>query len=348
MPDVLSQHEVDALLNSVTAEEAFVMAAAPVAAPARPAVSAETASRAARTPVEFNTYDFKRPERVSQDQIRSIEMMHEVLARKLSSSLSGYLRTIVDVKLASTDQFTYQEFLMSIPNPTCFNVLLCDPLDGQMVLEINPSIVFPILDKILGGNAADNYIPDRDMTTIEWRLVGHIVNETLKFLKESWRPIMEIDFRVAATDTNPMLMQIVPPNEVVILLCFEIKMANNTGMLNLCIPFPVIEPKIHEFSTIQTWFQTRRTTDAVYEAQKLNDSIKDAEVELVTFIGKTAITMRQFLSLKPGDLLLTKKDVTDPLLVKLAGKPKFWATAGQHRKFKAIQVVGAAAEDDDL
>jgi flagellar motor switch protein FliM len=217
-----------------------------------------------------------------------------------------------------------------------------------MALEINPSIAFPVIDKILGGNANDNYIPERDMTSIEWRLTGHVVNETLKFLKESWRPIMEIDFRVSATDTNPMLMQIVPPNEVVILLCFEIKMGANTGMLNICVPFPVIEPKIHEFSTIQTWFQNRRSSDTAYEASKLQEGIKDAQMEIIAYVAKTSMTLEQLLHLKPGDLLLTRKDVTDPLLIKLSGKPKYWAYAGQNRKFKAIRIEKEAHEDDAL
>ena len=345
MPDVLSQSEVDSLLSAVGSGEESV-----AAAPAAPLPGGKGRARMApgpAAPVEFEIYDFKRPERVSTDQIRSIEMMHDNLARKLGASLSAYLRTIVDVKLAPAEQLTYQEFLMSIPNPTCFNLLTCDPLDGQIVLEINPSIVFPIVDKLLGGSG-HAYIPDREMTDIEWRLIGHVTSETLKFLKESWQPIMEIDFRLSGRDTNPMIQQIVPPNEVVVLLCFEIKMGEATGMLNLCIPFPVIEPKISEFSTIQTWFQTRRTADMKYENQKLNDGIKDAPIESVAYLARTSMTMRQLLRLKPGDILLTDKDVTDPLLLKIAGKPKYWVEGGQHRKFKAVQIKKKAEIDDEL
>ncbi len=339
MPDVLSQSEVDALLNAVDAGAVDISA---------PEVVAPTSMDEPELPEDVQIYDFKRPERVSTDQIRSIEMMHEVLARKLGASLSAYLRTIVEVKLASVEQLTYQEFLMSLPNPTCFNLLRCDPLDGSMVLEINPSIVFPILDKLLGGGHGDPLIPDREMSDIEWRLISHVTTDTLTFLHDCWKPIMDIDFMVSGRESNPMLMQIVPPNEVVILVCFEVKMGDASGMLNLCIPFPVIEPKIGDFSTIQTWFQSRRTSDADLEKSKLNEGIKTAGLEAVVYIGKTHISMKDLLNLRPGDLIMTQKDVTEPLLMTIADRPKFWVYPGQNRHYKAARVDHEAAIDDTL
>ncbi len=338
MPDVLSQSEVDALLNAVDS-------GVDIGTPEQHAASAPTE---AELPEDVQIYDFKRPERVSTDQIRSIEMMHEVLARKLGASLSAYLRTIVEVKMASVEQLTYQEFLMSLPNPTCFNLLKCDPLDGSMVLELNPSIVFPILDKLLGGGHGEPHIPDREMSDIEWRLISHVTTETLSFLRDCWKPIMDIDFMVGGRESNPMLMQIVPPNEVVILVCFEIRMGESSGMLNLCIPFPVIEPKIGDFSTIQTWFQTRRTSDAALENSKLNEGVKSAPLSAKVYIGKTHIKMRDLLRLRPGDLIMTKKDVHDPLMMTIADRPKFWVYPGQHRHYKAIRVDRETAIDDEL
>lgn len=339
MPDQLSQSEIDALLNAADSggpDLGGVDDAAP------------TPSAEPELPEDVQIYDFKRPERVSTDQIRSIEMMHEVLARNLGASLSAYLRTIVEVKMASVEQLTYQEFLMSLPNPTCFNLLRCEPLDGSMVLEINPSIVFPILDKLLGGGHGDPIIPDREMSDIEWRLISHVTTETLTFLRECWKPIMDIDFRVSGRESNPMLMQIVPPNEVVILVCFEITMGDSSGMLNLCIPFPVIEPKIGDFSTIQTWFQSRRTSDAALENQKLNDGVKSAPLESIVYIAKTHIKMRDLLRLRPGDLILTQKDVHEPLMMTIADRPKFWVYPGQHRHYKAVRVDHETVIDDEL
>jgi flagellar motor switch protein FliM len=329
MPDVLSQNEVDALLAAVDEGDLDI---------AQPSVSSEPEAEDG----EVAIYDFKRPERVSQDQIRSMEMMHEVLARKLGASLSSYLRTIVEVKLASVEQLTYQEFIMSLPNPTCFNLLTCEPLDGSMVLEVNPSIVFPIIDKLLGGGNTDIHIPEREMSDIEWRLIGHVTTETLTFLRESWRPIMDIQFKVIQREANPQLMQIVPPNEVVILICFEVKMGESSGMLNLCVPFPVVEPIMGKFSTIQTWFTSRRTEPEEEITRKLNEGVHKAPLELIVYLGESRMSLRQFLALQKGDVILTKHDVRKPLLVTIAGQPKLKAFSGQFKSKKAVRVSGTA------
>ncbi|MFH0911438.1 MAG: flagellar motor switch protein FliM [Planctomycetota bacterium] len=332
MPDILSQNEVDALLAAVD-EGNF---------------DAQSLSEDLPHVQEVALYDFKRPERVSTDQIRSMEMLHEVLARKLGATLSGFLRTIVEIKMASVEQLTYQEFIMSLPNPTCFNLMTCEPLDGQMVLEINPSIVFPIIDKLLGGGSTEVHIPEREMTTIELRLIQSVTDMVLQFLQEIWSPILGIDFKIQASESNPQLMQIVPPNEVVILVCFEIRMGECGGMLNLCIPFPVIEPIMGKFSTINTWFSYRKAGAEEESFAKMREGVSNAVLETVAYIAETAITVKKFLTLKPGDVLTTKKDCHAPLLLKINGKPKFVGFAGQYKGKRALRIARPAEIDEEI
>lgn len=344
MADALSQNEMNALLNNGEGGDAATADASP--APTFP--DSATAAQAAKPPVEVVVYDFKRPERVSTDQIRSMEMLHEVLARKLGASLSSYLRTIVDVKMASVEQFTYQEFIMSLPNPTCFNLVSCEPLDGQMVLEINPTIVYPILDKLLGGGTNEIHIPEREMSEIEWRLISHMIDDTLTFLREAWQPILSIDFKVTAHEVNPQLMQIVPPNEVVILVGFEVKMNESSGMLNICIPFPVVEPVMSNFSTIQTWFGTRRSNDAELDMKKLNEGVNKVALEVVGYTASTNVSMHQILNLKPGDIITTKKRINDDLLLTIDGKPKYMGNAGTFSKYRAFRIKRHATYSDTI
>ncbi len=351
MPDVLSQDEVDALLASVDDSgsdfgDDLMSFSTGESNSGGGGNSGNPDAGFNENAPEIAIYDFKRPERVSTDQIRSMEMLHEVLARKLGASLSSYLRTIVDVKLASVEQLTYQEFIMSLPNPTCFNLLSCEPLDGQMVLEINPSIVYPILDKLLGGGNTEAHLPEREMSEIEWRLIGYMTNETLRFLQEAWQPILHIDFEVTAKEANPQLMQIVPPNEVVILVCFEVKMAESSGMLNICVPFPVVEPVMGNFSTIQTWFTTRRSTDAEADKKKLEEGVNKAKIEIITYLAQTHMNMHQFLNLKPGDVITTRKKVNDSLLMTIDGKPKYRGTSGIYNNYKAYKVQKKASIAD--
>jgi flagellar motor switch protein FliM len=340
MPDILSQNEVDALLAAV--DEGDMDASADTGMDMAVSESSSPSS------ADVAIYDFKRPERVSTDQIRSMEMLHEVLARKLAASLSAYLRSIIDVKMASVEQLTYQEFIMSLPNPTCFNLMSCEPLDGQMVLEINPSIVFPVIDKLLGGGSSELNIPDREMTSIEHRLIQRITEMVLGFLHEIWSPIMSINFEITATESNPQLMQIVPPNEVVILVCFELRMGECSGMLNLCIPFPVIEPMMGNFSTINTWFSYRKAGSEEESFEKLQEGVNRAPIEAIGYIAETKITMRQLLNLKPGDTLMTKKNSNSPLLLELNGKPKFLGVPGEYKGRKAFRILKKSKIDEQI
>src|SRR3989475_4883990 len=144
--------------------------------------------------------------------MRALEALHEGFSRNFGAALSGYLRTIVEVSVASIEQLTFSEFIHALPNPTCFNLLTAKPLDGQMCLEISPLIIYPIIDRLLGGSSADLFIPQRPLTQIEWRLVKRITDRAVSNLTEVWSNLVEVRFELAETESNPHLVQIVAPN----------------------------------------------------------------------------------------------------------------------------------------
>src|SRR4029078_6806444 len=125
---------------------------------------------------DVQVYDFKRPERVSKDQMRALEALHEGFGGNLGAALSGYLRTIIEVSVAHIQQFTYSEFIHSLPTPTCFNLLKAEQLEGQLCLEISPLIIYPIIDRLLGGSHADLLIPQRPLTPNDAPL-GHRITD---------------------------------------------------------------------------------------------------------------------------------------------------------------------------
>ncbi|HOX06025.1 MAG TPA: flagellar motor switch protein FliM [Planctomycetota bacterium] len=323
MPEVLSQNEVDALLSAVND------------------VNADLGQPEERTGTrEVAVYDFKRPERVSKDQMRALETHHEVLARNLAATLSGHLRTIVDCKLTAVEQLTYSEFVMSLPNPTCFNVLTAEPLEGKLVLEINPAIVFPIIDKLLGGQAGPGSVPEREMTEIERKLFARITERILGHLRDTWMPIKALNFAVAQTESNPQLLPVVAPNEVVVLISLEVRMGDVTGLVNLCIPYPVIEPIMGAFSTVQSWYSQRRKSQEIQEAADyLRDSLKGAVLDVSGFVAETQVSVRELLELAPGQVLVTDKPVAAPLILTVGGKAKFAGRAGVFRGKKAFEIV---------
>ncbi len=229
-------------------------------------------------------YDFKRPERVGKDQMRAMHSLHEALARNFGASMSGMLRTMIEVKLLSVDQLTYSEFVFSLDNPSCFNVLNPDPLDGNWILDIAPSLSYAIIDRMLGGDPNPNELIRRPLTEIENRLIGRVVQIFLTQLKNAWENIVELEPSVESVESNPQLVQIVPPNEVVILVGFEVLLGKNRGMLNLCIPFNTIENFNSKLSR-NGWVGYGKGTPTQETRGKITSSVDGAPVNIVVTLG---------------------------------------------------------------
>ncbi len=336
MADVLDQSQVDALLAAV---ETGVVE--------EEQREARVFSRKRRDPAttEIKDYDFKRPERVSKDQMRALHTLHEAFARNFGASLSGFLRTIVEVKVATCEQMTYSEFISGLPNPTSFNLIDADGLEGQMCLEVSPLIIYPIIDRLLGGTSQDLFIPQRPMTLIETRLISNVTNRGLAALSEAWANIKQLKFTISATESNPQLVQIVPPNEVVVVVGFELKMSNRAGTMNLCIPYNVIEPVMEELSA-QSWFAAAKNQKSKEVAQRLSTSLSSAPLLVTGLLAQTTITVRDLVGMRPGDVIVTEKDAATPVLLCVEGEKKFLARLGLFRGQKAMQVLREVREND--
>lgn len=331
MAEVLDQSEVDALLAAVDAGEV-----APAEAPAR-VFSRRPRSVSEPAEPEIKPYDFKRPERVSKDQMRALENLHESFSRNFGVGLSGFLRTIMEVKVANIEQMTFSEFTHSLPNPTCFNLISCEPLDGNICLEISPLIIYPVIDRLLGGSNADLFIPQRPLTAIEQRLVGKILARAMAALSEAWSGIAPINFKLQESESNPALVQIVPPNEVVVVIGFELKMGGRAGTMSLCIPYNVIEPVIEKLSN-QTWAAYKRNRRDARLRHRLIDQLESAKVTVTCELARTTITLKELSSLQVGDLLLCDKPATAPLTLLVEGKRKYIGKLGQYRGNRAFKV----------
>jgi len=327
--NVLDQSEVDALLAAVEGGQVK---------PPQPQAAPTVFRRAGAQQVEVHAYDFKRPERVSKDQMRALETLHEGFARNFGASLSGYLRTIIEVSVASIEQLTYSEFIHSLPNPTCFNLLKAEQLDGQLCLEISPLIIYPIIDRLLGGSNADLFIPQRPLTQIEQRLVQRITDRATHHLSEAWSNLTPVTFSVQDFESNPQLVQIVPPNETVVVVGFELKMGNRAGTMSLCIPYNVIEP-IMGVLAAQNWFTYQRKGNFEDHQRKLRRNIASAPVELRAILATTTIRLSELMSLQPGDIITTEKEHTQDIIIQVEGKTKFAGKVGQFRGAKAVRVT---------
>jgi flagellar motor switch protein FliM len=199
-------------------------------------------------------YDFRRPDKFSRDQIRTLQMMHETFSRLVSTSLSAMLRSLVSVKVASVDQLTFEEFVQAIPNPTNISVINMDPLRGSAILEIDPELNFAAIDRLFGGRGA-SFGTNRELTDIELSILEGLITRMLPSLGEAWSNVIGLKPRLATIETNPQFAQIVPPNNMVVLISFETVIGEAKGFINLCIPYITIEPVMDRLSA-QYWFSS--------------------------------------------------------------------------------------------
>ena len=324
---ILSQGEVDALLTAIDTGDVEV--------------GVEKAATEQATP-----YDFKRPERVARDQLRAIETLHEVFARNLQTALSGRLRAIVDVSVASVDQLTFSEFINSLPNPTVFYQVSCEPLEGNFIFEINPTIAFPMIERMLGSGRVGGILPARELTDIEWAMMNRIIEEALVLLKEVWTTVAEINFQVANKASNPQLMQIMSPNEPIVMVVMEVTLGDQKGYLNACIPVMSIEPVMEKINT-HTWFALRRKASEPGQEKLLKQALSEAEVDLVAHLHLESVRLMDLQGLQPGDLITTSHRRKKPVIISVEGRPKFRAQLGSHRSQLALRVEGPISPSEE-
>ncbi|MEZ6212172.1 MAG: flagellar motor switch protein FliM [Phycisphaerales bacterium] len=327
--DLLDQNEVEALLAAVEQDQEED------SGPVDKIFSRRI--RRGQTP-EVKEYDFKRPERVSKDQMRSIQTLHETFARSFGASLSGFLRTIVEVKVAHVAQMTYYELISSLPNPTSFNLIEADEFEGRLCLEISPLIIYPIIDRLMGGSNRELFVPQRPQTVIETRLISKITDRAMEAMREAWQGVRDIKFRLTETESNPQLVQIVPPNEVVVVVGFELKLGNRAGTMNLCIPYAVIEPFMEDLAS-QSWFNSTKVRKASETMGRLSKHLSGACVTVTGLLAETTISLGDLMSLSVGDLIVTEKEATRPALVCVEGEKKMFAEIGRHKGNRALKIV---------
>ncbi len=337
MADVLDQDDVDALLAAVGgAEEAEEV---------EDLFGGGDSDASEKK--EVTVYDFKRPERVSKDQMRALEGMHEAFARNFGASLSAFMRTIVEVKIADTEQLTYNEFINSLPNPTCINVLSIRPWEGSVCLEISPLIIFPFIDRLLGGADINSVIPQRPLTVIEQRLVNRIIERALTLLNDTWSSLGVEELELSETESNPHLIQMVAPNEVVVVITFEIRFSGKSGTMSLCIPFATIEPVLEKLAT-QSWLSYRKKEHDLNYGRRVAKNLSGAKVNIRAFLAETSISMGQIMELKEGDIIQTEKPANSEVIIQVEGKNKFAGRIGKFRGNRAIRITRFASPDERL
>jgi flagellar motor switch protein FliM len=269
-------------------------------------------------PGTVSVYNFRRPDRVSKEQIRSLHLLHDRFARNATTSLAAYLRAITDLSVVSVEQFSYAEFLLSLPDPTAFYAVAMEGFDALAALELSPSVAFTIVDRMLGGTGHTS-TPDRALTEIEQNVVDSIVKLVLEHLSETWRGVSEMRFRIQGRETRPQMLQVAGRNEVVILFVFDLKVGDVRGMMHFCVPASVIEATGSTF--VQGWQHARREPTPV-EREWLAENLGRVELTVAPVL-ESKFPARELLKLGRGDVINLGVPVAHPIHVRVGASLKF-------------------------
>lgn len=326
--DILSQNEIDALLSALSTGE----------------MSADELKKE-EAEKKVKVYDFKRALRFSKDQIRSLTRIHENFARLLTTYFSAQLRTYVQITVASADQIPYEEFIRSIPKMTILNVYEVPPLDGRIVMELNPNIAYAMMDRVLGGRGASlNKV--ENLTEIETKIMTSLFEKSFENFREAWSTIADFDPILTDFEINPQFLQMVSPNETVIVISLNTQIGETSGMINICIPHVVLEPIMPKLS-VHYWMQAEKKEREPQEVVILEKRLKDAELSVCAELGHSEISIQDFLLLDIGDVIKLKQTIDKPLVIKISDIPKFIGQPGKSGKMVAVQVIDKIKGGDE-
>lgn len=320
MGEILSQNEIDELLNALNTGEIDV-----------DEINNQEEEK------KVKVHDFRRPSKFAKDHIKTLNIIHDNYARLVTNFLSGYLRTLVQVDVISVEAVAYSEFNNSISNPALLAMVNFSPLPGSIILEMSPSIAYALIDRILGGKG--NSIEKlRDFTEVEIAIIERIIIQILNLMREPWENVISISPRLEKIETNPQFAQIVSANETIALITLGTKIGEVEGMINLCIPHMVVEPIVPKLST-RLWFSTDEKEISQDVKDNIERRISSTKVVLKAILGRTEISISDFLQLQLGDVIPLDTNVNNNMEVLVGELLKFYGTPGVKKNRIAVKIT---------
>lgn len=286
--------------------------------------------------IEPQLFDFRRPSKFSREHMRGLEVVHEMFVRRVSSTLSHRLRTIVTIEPFSTDQITYEDYIRSMPNPSVIGTLSMDPLPGSIVLEMSTELALSFVDRLLGG--AGMKAPMRGPTDIEARVIRDIMSSTIDPVREALEPVQVIEPRLEQVDFNPRFVSIVAPTEMILLLGYTVRLGSGAeGILSLCYPFTTIEPALERLER-RVLIEGAAVADD--EEPPLASVVPDLEVPMSIRLRTSQVPTAQLAALQPGDVIRLEHRIDEPARGEVGGHHIVAARLGRRGRRLAVQIAG--------
>jgi len=325
--DILSQNEIDRLLQQLNTGELDVKE-----------FSMENTEK------KIRNHDFRRPSKFAKDHLRTIQIINENYARLLTNFFSGYLRTLVQVDVQTVQAMQYSEFTNSIANPAVLGIINFNPMPGSIILEMNPSIAYSLIDRILGGRG---FTMDkmRGFTEIELAILMRLISQMLGLMRDPWENVTEIRPSLDRIETNAQFAQLMSPNEMVVLVTFTARIGEVEGLLNLCIPHMTVEPVMGKLST-KLWFSLIEHGSTEESKGAIEQKIEESKIPVSAILGRTTILVHDFLMLQTGDVLSLNTPVDGNVEVIVGDMLKFYGKPGARNKRMAVNITEVVREED--
>ena len=318
MGDVLSQNEIDNLLAALSSGE----------------LDAEDYKETAEKQVKI--YDFARPSKFSKEHLRTINIIFEHYARLLSTNLPAYLRKNVQIEVVNSEAVTYSEFSNALSNPVLIGVVDFAPLEGNIIIELASNLGYTIVDRMLGGGG---YPLDkvRDFSEIELSIIERIFNICTNLLREPWANVIQVQPRLLRIETNSQFAQIISPSEMISLVTLNVRIGNIEGMMNICLPYVCLEQVIDKLNT-KYWYSTMKMVDDTSYQDIIEIAISKAKIPLRAVLGKSTISVNDFMNMQRGDIIRLNSKIDDELTVYVGNLNKFTALPGASSGAYAVKI----------
>ncbi len=325
MGDVLSQNEIDNLLKALSSGE----------------LDADEFKDNGEKLVK--NYDFARPSKFSKEHLRTLEIIFEHYGRLLSTNLPAYLRKNVQVEVMNSEAVAYAEFANALSNPVLLGIIDFSPLKGNIIIELADNLGYAIVDRMLGGGGFP-LDKSRDFTEIELIIIERIFNVCTNLLSEPWSNVIKLEPRLTRIETNSQFAQIIAPSEMTSIITMNIKVGNIEGMMNICLPYSCLESVIDKLNT-KYWFSTMQVKDDATYQDIIEVAIAKAKIPIKAVLGKSTISVNDFLGLQRGDIIKLNSKVDDELKIYVGNLQKFTALPGAFSDSYAVKISSIIREE---
>lgn len=325
MGEVLSQSEIDNLLNALSTGELDVEQ------------MQDSGER------QIKDYDFKRPAKFSKEHLRTLEIIYEHYGRLISTNLPVYLRKNVQVSVTSSEAVTFSEFSNALANPVILGIVDFSPLPGTIIIDLSANLGFAMLDRMLGGPGMP-LDKTRDFSEIEMTILEKIMVICMQLMREPWKNVVDLNPVMERIETNAQFAQIIAPSDMIAIVTMNIKIGEIEGLMNICLPYFTLEDVMDKLNT-KYWFSTMQKEDAEDYEEHIEALIKRIDVPVRAILGKSQVYVNDFIGLQPGDIIRLNTGVANEMEVYVGNYRKFKALPGSSQDKYAVRVTEVIREE---